>query len=173
MNPYKKAILLRLLISIGIALLLGAIVSEGSFYLQRTQLDRLPDQFELLVPAGTADRIQSGLPVPSLPDNMTFVEGDIILVKNEDSVSHQLGPIWVPAGATGKLTLEKPSSYTLTCSFQPSQRLGLEVRPRVTSAIRFQGLLAVAAPTSVLVMLYLLVIKPLPQKDPPKESVEE
>lgn len=166
MTLMAKAVLWRLLVSIGIALLLGVIVSEGSFYLQRTQMDRMPDQFDLVVPAGTADRIKAGLPVPSLPDNMTFVEGDVILVKNEDAVSHQLGPIWVPAGATGKLTLEKPNSYTLTCSFQPSQRLGLEVRPRVTGAIRFQGLLAVAAPTSVLVMLYLLVMKPLPQNNP-------
>lgn len=166
MTPVAKAVLRRLLLSIGIALLLGVIVSEGSFYLQRTQMDRMPDQFDLVVPAGTADRIKAGLPVPSLPDNMTFVEGDVILVKNEDAVSHQLGPIWVPAGATGKLTLEKPNSYTLTCSFQPNQRLGLEVRPRLTGAIRFQGLLAVAAPTSVLVMLYLLVMKPLPQNNP-------
>lgn len=165
MTPMGKAILQRVLISLGIALVLGLIISEGSFFLQRTQLDRMPDQFELLVPTGTAERIQAGLPVPSLPDNMTFVEGDVILVKNEDSVSHQLGPIWVPAGSTGKLTLEKPNSYTLTCSFQPSQRLGLEVRPRVTGEIRVQGLLAVAAPTSVLVMLYLVVLKPLPKAD--------
>ena len=172
MTPFGKAILQRVLLSVGIALLLGVIISEGSFFLQRTQLDRMPDQFELLVPAGTAERIQAGLPVPSLPDNMTFVEGDVILVKNEDSVSHQLGPIWVPAGSTGKLTLENPNSYTLTCSFQPSQRLGLEVRPRVTGEIRVQGLLAVAAPTSVSVMLYLLVLKPLPKADRPEGREE-
>lgn len=172
MTPFGKAILQRVLLSLGIALLLGVIISEGSFFLQRTQLDRMPDQFELLVPAGTAERIQAGLPVPSLPDNMSFVEGDVILVKNEDLVSHQLGPIWVPAGSTGKLTLENPNSYTLTCSFQPSQRLGLEVRPRVTGEIRVQGLLAVAAPTSVLVMLYLLVLKPLPKADRPEGQEE-
>jgi hypothetical protein len=172
MTPFGKAILQRVLLSLGIALLLGIIISEGSFFLQRTQLDRMPDQFELLVPVGTAERIQAGLPVPSLPDNMTFVEGDVILVKNEDLVSHQLGPIWVPAGSTGKLTLENPNSYTLTCSFQPSQRLGLEVRPRVTGEIRVQGLLAVAAPTSVLVMLYLLVLKPLPKADQPEGQEE-
>ena len=172
MTPFGKAILQRVLLSLGIALLLGVIISEGSFFLQRTQLDRMPDEFELLVPAGTAERIQSGLPVPSLPDNMTNVEGDVILVKNEDLVSHQLGPIWVPAGSTGKLTLENPNSYTLTCSFQPSQRLGLEVRPRVTGEIRVQGLLAVAAPTSVLVMLYLLVLKPLPKADRPEGQEE-
>ncbi|GAP15182.1 hypothetical protein LARV_02964 [Longilinea arvoryzae] len=162
MTPFGRAILWRTLISVGIALLLGVIVSEGSFYLQRTQLDRKPDEFDLVVPPGTADRIQAGLAVPSLPQDMTFVEGDVIVVKNEDSVSHQLGPIWVPAGSTGRLVLEKPNTYTLSCSFQPSQRLGLEVRPRLTAGIRFQGLLAVAAPTSVLVWLYLIVISPLP-----------
>jgi len=165
-NLVQKAILKRFLISIGIGLLLGLIVSEGSFYLQRTQLDRKPDQFELVVPPGTSDRIKAGLPVPSLPDDMTFVEGDVILVKNEDAVDHQLGPIWVPAGATGRLTLEKPNTYTLACSFIPSQRLGLEVRPRVTAEIRIQGLLAVAAPTSVLVWLYMIVIAPLPKLNP-------
>ncbi len=61
---------------------------------------------------------------------MEFFEGDSIVVINQDVTSHQLGPIWVPAGTSGILSLNKPVHYELACTFQPSNTLGLEVNSR-------------------------------------------
>ena len=36
---------------------------------------------------------------------MSFVVGDTLVVKNEDSVEHQLGPLWIPAGSSASMPL--------------------------------------------------------------------
>ena len=94
--------------------------------------DRAPQRIELVIPAGTADQIASGQAVPSIPTDMVFVVGDTLVVKNEDTASHQLGPIWVPPGTSASLNLDTANRYSYACSFQPSRYLGLDVRSRVT-----------------------------------------
>jgi hypothetical protein len=151
----------RLIICLVISLISALVISEVSFQLLNNENQRNPQEFILVIPAGTSERISQGLAVPSIPSNMVFFEGDSIVVKNEDSASHQLGPIWVPAGATGTLSLEKPQKYNLACTFQPKNILGLDVKPRLTNDIRFQGVLAIGLPSSVLLWLFSLVIIPV------------
>ena len=91
---------------------------------------------------------------------MTFIEGDELVIINQDIVSHQLGPIWVPPGTAGSMKLEKPNTYTLACSFAPENYFGLDVRQRVTAWVRIQAILAIGAPTGVILALYSLVVFP-------------
>ena len=92
--------------------------------------------------------------VPSIPADMVFVVGDTLVVKNEDSVSHQLGPIWVPPGASASLNLNQTNNYSYTCSFEPSRYLGLDVRPRVTWATRIVAVLLAGIPTGAMIAVY-------------------
>jgi len=101
---------------------------------------------------------------------MVFFEGDRIIVKNEDEISHQLGPIWVPAGSTGTLALETPQTYSLACTFQPTKIMGLEVRQRLTNDIRLQGILAIGLPSGILIWLFSIVIFPLDSKKREEEG---
>ena len=160
MKPAYRSAALRFLIAMVIAMMLGLAVSEAGYRMVRGA-DERPQEYELVIPAGTADRLEAGMAVTSLPSTMRFVEGDVILVRNQDSVSHQLGPIWVPPGATGKLNLERPQSYSVDCSFQPGQQLGLEVAPRVKASDRIQAALAFGLPTGVLAWLFSLVALPV------------
>ena len=160
MNRAYRSAGFRLVIAMVLSMVLGLAVSEVSYRMVNGS-DNRPQEYDLTIPAGTAERVEAGLAVTTLPSTMRFVEGDTILVKNEDSVSHQLGPIWVPPGATGKLALDRPQSYSVACSFQPGQQLGLEVAPRVNASDRVQAALAFGLPTGVLAWLFSLVALPV------------
>src|SRR3989304_5198134 len=90
----------RVLISMGIGLLIGLALSEITFlFLGETA--RKPKTIEVVIPLGTAELVERGEQPPDLPKNRVFVVDDILLVKNNYSVDHQLGPLWIPAGTSG------------------------------------------------------------------------
>lgn len=163
----KRWVRMSLMIVIG--LVFGWVVSEVSFLASPDRTQREPRRVELLIPEGTAEKIKAGLPVPSIPTNMTFSEGDLLVVKNMDVVSHQLGPVWVPAQSSGVLQIGSESSYTYHCSFTQTQEFGLEVQPALTGWIRLQGIISVGLPTGVMLALYTFAI-PEKKKDPTSEG---
>lgn len=159
------AVLKRILISILIGVAGAWIVSEVSY-----QLNKDPDardeanRVELVIPAGTAERIANGEPAAGIPSRMTFVEGDLLIVRNEDSVSHQLGPVWVPPQSSGVLEIAAAADYSYACTFSESKVFGLEVHPQLTVDARVQGILAMALPTSVMIALYSFLVVPIKVK---------
>jgi hypothetical protein len=160
-KAYVFPVLLRFVLAMLIAVAFGILVGEGSYQSLKESDREAPEEFELIIPAGTADLIASGSNVPSIPTNMKFIEGDVLVVHNEDTAGHQLGPVFVPPGASGTLNLETPQKYSLACTFQPTKYLGIDVQPRTTLGLRVQGVLAIALPTGVLMWLYSLLIFPL------------
>jgi hypothetical protein len=157
----RHAILKRIGLSLVIGLLAAWIMSEASFLLQNTNVTREPRQVEIVIPPGTADRVAQGQAVPSLPADMTFVVGDTLVVKNEDATAHQLGPVWVPPGTSGKLSFDQANQYSYSCTFQPTQYLGLAVRSRVTWTTRLTAILLAGLPTSAMLAVYSLVAFPI------------
>ncbi|MBI3961297.1 MAG: hypothetical protein HY335_00990 [Deinococcus sp.] len=160
----------RIILSLVAGLALAWAFSEGTFLLLKDTSDRVPQRIELVIPPGTAERVAAGEAVPSLPSDLVFVVGDVLAVKNEDLVSHQLGPVWVPPGTTASLTLDQPNKYAYACTFQPSRYLGLEVRPRVTAWTRLQALLLAGPPMAALLALYSLVLFPLAPRSKQADS---
>ncbi len=151
----------RLLIVFGICLVFVLAFNEVTYMLQKDQSDRAPQTIQLVIPAGTADRVAAGEAVPSIPKEMVFMLGDTLQVKNEDAVAHQLGPIWVPPGGTSSLKMEQADKYAYHCSFASTQYLGLDVRQPTTLGVRLTAL-AFAAPTmTALVFLYSLLVFPV------------
>jgi hypothetical protein len=159
----KRWVQMGLMLIVG--LVIGWMVSELAFAASPDNTQREPQRIELLIPEGTAEKIKAGLPVPAIPGNMTFSEGDLLVVKNMDLVSHQLGPVWVPAQSSGVLQVGSESSYTYHCTFTHSQVFGLEVQPALTDWIRLQGIISVGLPTGVMLALFTLAI-PQEKKDP-------
>jgi len=165
-NQKLKPYLMRFGFSMAIAVLFGFAVSEIGFWLvPENNRRQTPERIELVIPFGTAERIAAGEREPSLPENMQFLQGDVLVVINQDSESHQLGPIWVPPNSSGSLFMDTPQSYSYACTFQPSQYLGLDVRARLTPWIRAQGVLAISLPTGVLLGLYAMFLMPYKNKD--------
>jgi hypothetical protein len=154
----------RLLVVFAICLVFVLAFNEIAYLAQKDQYDRAPQTIQLVIPAGTSERIAAGEPVPSIPKEMVFMLGDTLQVKNEDVAAHQLGPVWVPPGGTSSLKMEKAEKFAYQCSFASTQYLGLDVRQPTTLGIRLAGL-AFAAPTmTALVFLYSLLVYPVEKR---------
>jgi hypothetical protein len=151
----------RALLALAAGVLMAWGMSEMAFGLLKDGSDHTPQRIELVIPAGTAARIAAGEGVPSIPAELSFVVGDTLVVKNEDVVAHQLGPVWAPPGASASLQLDQPNQFAYACTFQPSRYLGLDVRPRVTLTTRLQALFFAGPPMGVLLLLYSLALRPL------------
>jgi hypothetical protein len=164
---YSKSFLIkRLLISVFLGLLIGVTVSEVPFLFLR-ETARPPREIVLTIPAGTADQIARGEKPPAIPENMTFVVGDHLLVRNEDAVDHKLGPLWIPANSSAELSLDQEENLAYECSFQPGKYFGLDVRQPLTPRTRLFGIFYVALPMMILIALYSLVITPKKKENAP------
>jgi hypothetical protein len=156
MNMPRREIVKRIILCLLAGFVLGAVITEVSYFLLKTPQDRGPQQIELVIPAGTAEHVAHGEPGPSIPADLTFVVGDTLVVRNEDAVSHQLGPLFIPSGTSASLHLDTVASYAYTCSFRPGQYIGLDVREPVTWSTRLTGVLFTGLPMGLLFALYAI-----------------
>jgi len=162
----RNFFLKRILYSILFGLLIGVIVSEVPFLFLR-ETARPPREIVLTIPAGTSAQVTRGEQPPSIPENMTFVVGDTLVVRNEDAVDHKLGPLWIPANSSAQLSLDQEENLAFECSFQPGKYFGLDVREPLTPRTRLFGIFYVALPMAILFALYSLVVTPKKSEDAP------
>jgi hypothetical protein len=155
----KNFVIKRILLSLGLGLLIGVLISEVPFLFLR-ETARMPREIVLTIPPGTADQVARGEQSPSIPENMTFVVGDRFVVKNDDSVDHKLGPLWIPANSSAQLSLDQEESLAYECTFQPGNYFGLDVREPLTPSTRIYGIVYVALPMAILIALYSFVMPP-------------
>ncbi len=153
-----------LLTALGIVIAIG--INELTFFFLKSDAGRGPQRIELVIPAGTADRIAQGEPNPSIPGNMNFVAGDTFVVINKDVVDHNLGPLFIPSGSSASLTLNDANRYSYSCSFEKEQVFGLDVQEPVTSATRLYGILLAGLPLGLMLAVYSLVIWPIKSSIP-------
>lgn len=153
----RDYLLKRILLSILLGLLIGVTVSEVPFLFLR-ETARAPREITLTIPAGTSEQIARGEQPPSIPANMTFVVGDRLVVRNEDAVDHKLGPLWIPANSSAQLSLDQEENLAYECTFQPGNYFGLDVREPLTPKTRLFGIIYVALPMAILILLYSLGI---------------
>jgi hypothetical protein len=155
--PPKNILIKRLLISLLVGLVLGAAVSEIPFlFLQETA--RPPQEIVLTIPPGTAEQVSRGEQPPSIPTDMIFVVGDTLVVKNDDVVDHKLGPLWIPANSSARLSLGQEESLAVECTFQPGRYFDLDVREPLTTGTRIFGIIYAGLPMAILIALYSLII---------------
>lgn len=147
---------LRMGIGVAVGLVFGWLLSNVStFFINENPVgDREPQTIELVIPYGTADQISQGAAVREIPSDITFVQGDLLVVKNEDKVPHQLGPLFVPSKTSSVLNLDKPNTYSYECTFEPTKFIGLTVLPRITGETRLQAIMAIGLPTGMMIGLY-------------------
>ncbi len=143
----------RVILSSLFGLLVGLLSTEVPFYFLHDEI-RAPREIVLTIPAGTADLVAQGQRPPSIPTNMNFVVGDRLIVKNEDSVTHKLGPLFIPANSSVQLVLSQAESVAYECSFQPGKYFGLDVGEPLTTGTRIFGVAFVSIPMAVLAMIY-------------------
>jgi hypothetical protein len=155
----RKDIILRMLFFLGFGVLAAAIISEVAYRLQGDTGLRDPQTIILVIPPGTAEKVAQGQSV--IPAGQIFVVGDILQVKNEDSITQTLGPLVIPSGSSAKMKLDQAGSLSYTCSFQPTKYYGIEVQQSLTLWMRLEASLLAGLPLGLLLGVYSLVVKPL------------
>ena len=162
----RTYVLKRIIFSILLGLLIGVAVSEIPFLFLR-ETARPPREIVLTIPAGTSAQVARGEQPPSIPENMTFVVGDLLVVRNDDEVDHKLGPLWIPANSSAQLSLDEEESLAFECSFQPGKYFGLDVRQPLTVRTRLVGIINVALPMIVFIALYSFAMAPKKKENAP------
>lgn len=153
----KRIYIKRVILSLLIGLLFGVAVTELPIYLlYRTA--RAPKEIVLTIPLGTAEHVARGEQPPSIPENMTFVVGDTLIVNNEDETDHKLGSLWVPAHSSARLYLGEAANFAFDCSFQPGKYFGADVRKPLTLTTHISGILGGGLSLGILLALYSLVM---------------
>jgi len=163
MSNFRK-ILVRVILALVIGLVSGFAISEISYLVLREE-SRAPEVVDLIIPAGTSVEVAKGKVPPSIPEGMRFVVGDTLVVRNNDSVDHQLGPLWIPPGNTASMVLDREQNFIFACSFQPSNYFGLDVREPVTIWTRLGGILFSGIPLGAILALYSFIMWPISRQD--------
>lgn len=156
----------RIIVSLLIGIVLGAVISELSFILLH-ETARPPQDVVLTIPAGTAAQVARGEQPPSIPQDMIFVVGDTLVMKNEDNVDHKLGQLWIPANSTARLPLNEEENVAFECSFQATNTFGLDVRQALTLGTRIYGILYAGLPIGMLIFVYSYVMPPKKKENAP------
>ena len=160
----------RFIIILLVSAFLSWVISEIAFRTARHNIDRAPETIEITIPLGTAEKVDRGEEVETLPQEMVFVLGDVLVVHNQDQVSHELGPLFIPSGTSASLPMDNVDNYAASCSFQPTNYLGLEVKEPTTWRTRLLAVSFAAPPTAVMAFLYSIVIRPI--KDNKDDDVD-
>ena len=153
--------ILRFLLILVLSIAAVWLISDIGIRLQDENAARAPTTIELVIPEGTADRVAAGEDAPEIPAEMSFVLGDVLVLRNEDTVPHTLGPLYAPAKGSASMTLNQADHFALACSFSTTQYLGLNVRPPTTLRTRLLGIAFAAPPTAAILFVYSLIVFPL------------
>lgn len=87
-----------------------------------------PRTIEIVVPAGTAERMAAGEKVVVMPPRLEFTVGDQIRIRNEDSVEQSVGPYVVQAGQELLLRYGKEGTYEGYCPLTEGERYEIVVK---------------------------------------------
>jgi hypothetical protein len=83
------------------------------------------------IPKGTWARRMAGHKVEILPDRIDLTLGldDILLLRNDDEVPQQFGPVVIMPGQSFRLPFEVASTYSFACSAHASGQMSVVVAP--------------------------------------------
>ena len=83
------------------------------------------------IPKGTWARRMAGDKVEILPERIDLTLGlnDILLLRNDDEVPQQFGPVVIMPGQSFRLPFEVASTYSFACSAHASGQMSVVVAP--------------------------------------------
>jgi hypothetical protein len=98
---------------------------------------------EMVIPRGTADAIERGVPFAFVPERYAFSPGGVLRVINEDTAEHRIGGTIIPPGRTADV--EVSESGQLSCTVHPAGHLEVELesRPPLWAMLGLVGAMAV------------------------------
>ncbi|HEC23679.1 MAG TPA: hypothetical protein ENI95_12270 [Chloroflexi bacterium] len=89
-------------------------------------------QLVIVIPPGTAERLAAGETENTPPHRIDLTLGvqDVLVIRNEDSVWHQVGPYRVAPGHTLVQRFSQPGTIQAACTMTPSQQVEIVIHER-------------------------------------------
>ncbi len=84
-------------------------------------------EYDYLIPAGTAARIESGEQIDIVPRELTVQVGEAIRIVNNDSEGHVVGVFYVGAGETLTKQFTAPGELSGSCTVHSAGEFTLRV----------------------------------------------
>jgi plastocyanin len=84
-----------------------------------------------VVPAGAGDRLDQGNALEILPRDLEVRVGDRLIVVNDDTRTHVVGPWTIRADSTFRFRFTRVGRYDSHCSLHQSGRFFIDVLPPV------------------------------------------
>ena len=87
-----------------------------------------------VIAPGTAARLRAGEPFSGLPSPIHLMLGirDVLVLTNDDTVIHQLGPVILGPRQTYRIPFRKPGRFQYACSLHGTGTLTLVIEPEPT-----------------------------------------
>ena len=83
---------------------------------------------EVVVPAGTMDKLNAGENVDVMPRRLELRVGDTLLIRNDDKWPHDVGPYRVGANTKLQLKYQAPGEFEGECPLSEDGRYEIIVR---------------------------------------------
>ena len=79
------------------------------------------------IPAGTFDQVMRGILVDLIPRRLTVRVGDEFVIRNNDVMTHVVGPFTVRAGESFRYFWTKPGTIKGECTIRMNETVEIEV----------------------------------------------
>lgn len=122
--------------SLALGFVLGGLLTTAAWTAFGAEQVGPPKDVSLVIPAGTAASIKAGGPA-KIPSQITLVEGDRLVISNQDVADHTIGGWQVAAGMVLTIVADVPAANIFTCTIHPSGSLGIiiQARPGLAEAL--------------------------------------
>lgn len=80
-----------------------------------------PETYDVVIPAGTSEKLEAGEDVALLPAEVELSVGDKLTVTNNDDRLQTVGPLTVRPGETLTYTFSDAGRFSGACSVHPSR----------------------------------------------------
>ena len=114
----RRSLVVALAVAVVLALSAGACGSG----------ERPGEVVEIVVPAGTMDRLNAGENVDVMPRRLELRVGDTILIRNDDKWPHDVGPYRVGANTELQLKYQAAGEFEGECPLSEGDRYEIIVR---------------------------------------------
>ncbi|RIK08324.1 MAG: hypothetical protein DCC49_08950 [Acidobacteria bacterium] len=80
-----------------------------------------------VVPAGTGERLDRGEVIEIVPRTLDVKVGDTLIIRNEDSRTHTVGPVVVRAGETAEQNFTRAGVVEGECTVHPEDKFTIRI----------------------------------------------
>jgi hypothetical protein len=86
-----------------------------------------PADVSFTIPAGAAQRTAAGEIVEVFPNPLVLHVGQVIRIRNDDSIGYDIGPFYVGPGLTMSRRVTAEGAFTSFCDLHPTGRVTVQI----------------------------------------------